>query len=296
MRPGVAAMGPAAAGMGARLKLLGCHLGPSSFFPRAGLDVGCGTPVGTAWIGWSSSSRAGFAKGFCHTGRTGLVPHPTVRCPGRVVVSVTRGVAGPGCCLGRWRWDHLEAPRWLRSRLDIRSERFQPALECHRAAFFGAGLCCFWFVRARVRGFPQWRAAVGQGLWRVFAAVPDLPPVPEGASVHFFPFILAHAWVRQDPLPWSSFPCTHGPGQPFRIRRSGHEAGEVAWTPAPAPCAHVVRILSVSGPSVVVSAPVAGVLLATLWPWQKPRVGVARPDRFGGVAGWDDDFRAAGIE
>ncbi|MFO1459531.1 MAG: transglutaminase domain-containing protein [Verrucomicrobiota bacterium] len=178
----------------------------------------------------------------------------------------------------------LEAPRWLRSRLDIRSEDFGRLWNVTALLFFGAGLYLFLVREGSGSGVS---AVEGSGRTGTLEGIRELSQIflqfLRALPFIFFPFILAHAWSEAGSLPWSSFSLYTRARAAVRIRRSGHEAGEVRVDPAPAYLALTLFASSASVAHPLWYLPLLlGVLLAALWPWRNR--GSGWPVRIGLVA------------
>lgn len=164
----------------------------------------------------------------------------------------------------------LEAPRWIRVRLDIQTEDFGRLWNFTALLFFGVGL---YLVLAR-EGAAGGDSAVGSA-----ASTNALEGIREMSQIFlqflrslpfiFFPFILAHSWSHAGALPWTAFSLYTRARAAAQAQAPTSGMAAVQVHPAPAylavalfaSCAAIVHPLLFL-PLLLV------VLLGALWPWR----------------------------
>lgn len=169
----------------------------------------------------------------------------------------------------------VEAPRWLRPRLDIQAEDFGRLWNVTALLFFGTGLYLF---LAREGSGSGVSAVDGGGGAGALEGIRELSQIflqfLRALPFIFFPFILAHAWSQAGPLPWSSFSLYTRARAAVRARNSDSEAGDLRVDPAPAFLALTMFASSASVAHPLWYLPLLlGVLLAALWPWRNRGTG-----------------------
>lgn len=164
----------------------------------------------------------------------------------------------------------LEAPRWVRTRLDIGPEDFGRLWNFTALLFFGVGLYLF---LAR-DGAADGNSAVGGA-----SSSNALDGIHEMSLIFlqflrslpfiFFPFLLAHAWSHAGALPWATFSLYTRARAAAQAALPEPEFTAVKVHPAPAYLAVVLFASSAANPHPLLYLPLLlVVLLGALWPWR----------------------------
>ena len=166
----------------------------------------------------------------------------------------------------------VEAPRWVRTRLDIRAEDFGRLWNVTALLFFGVGLYLF---LAR-EGSDGGQSAVGTAAsGNALEGIRELSQIflqfLRSLPFIFFPFILAHSWSRAGALPWTTFSLYTRARAAAQAAAPESEITRIRVHPAPAYQAVTLfaSCASVNHPRIFLPLLLV-VLLGSLWPWRNP--------------------------